>query len=83
MKKSVVRALASGDAAFKCSGPLSLRRLHSEVGATRHNRLRNVRSPLPAALRAPASKASTWVFSPSASAPTDSRSTAQATRMQA
>ena len=57
MKISVVHALASGDAAFKRSRPLSLRRLHSGVGAARHGALRRLQLSSAAARQAPASKA--------------------------
>jgi len=58
MKKSVVRALASGEAAFKRPRHLSLRRLHSGIGAARHGVLRNRRLFSTGARRAPASRAS-------------------------
>ena len=57
MKKSVVRALASGETAFKRPRHLSLRRLHSGIGAARHGVLRNRRLFSAGARRAPASRA--------------------------
>ena len=57
MKKSVVHALASSSAAFNRFAQLSLRRLHSGVGAARHGALRQLQLSSAAALRAPASKA--------------------------
>ena len=58
MKKSVVQALASGDAAFKRSEQLPLRRLHSRIGATRHGVLRDRQLFSAGSRRAPASRAS-------------------------
>ena len=57
MKKSVVRALASSSVAFKRLGQLSLRRLHSGLGAARHGAFCSVLLALAAALGATASKA--------------------------
>jgi hypothetical protein len=56
MKRSVVHALASSGAAFKRSGPLSLRRLHSSISAARHAALRHLQLSSAAALHASASK---------------------------
>ena len=60
MKKSVVRACASGSAAIKRFGQLSLRR-NSGAGAARHDALCDLQLSSAAALRASASKASSWV----------------------
>ena len=62
MKKSVIHASASSGAAFNRSGQLSLRRLHSGIGAARHGALRGVRLPSAGALREPASKADDRVY---------------------
>jgi hypothetical protein len=62
MKKSVVHAFASAGAASKRFPQLSLRRLHSGVGAARHGVLRDLQFSSASALRALASKVSTWVF---------------------
>jgi len=70
MKKPVVHALASGGAASKRSEPLSLRRLHSSVSAARGDVLRNLQLSSTGALRAPASRTSSWV-SPSERLGTD------------
>jgi len=58
MKKSAVRALASGDAVFKRFRQLSLRRLQSGIGAARSGVLRDLQLSLTGALRASASRAS-------------------------
>ena len=61
MKKSVGRSSASGGAAFKSFGQLSLRRLHSGVGAARNGVLRDLQLSSAGALRASASRAGNWV----------------------
>ena len=70
MKKSAVRALASGDAVFKRFRQLSLRRLHSGIGAARSGVLRDLQLSLTGARRASASRASAGSLFPSAPAPT-------------
>jgi hypothetical protein len=61
MKKSVVRTFASGSAAFKRFGQLSLRRLHSGVSAARLGTLRDLQFSSAGALRVSASRTSSWV----------------------
>ena len=58
MNRSVIRAFAPGRVAFERLKQLSLRRLHSGIGAARHGVLRSAQLALAVAFRAPASWAS-------------------------